>query len=55
VERAGIAGVIGLEEDARAPISGVITLIINSLMFIGSLVILGVVWYGRAAVFNKSC
>jgi hypothetical protein len=48
VERADIAGEIGSEEDARVPISGIIILIINSLA------ILGAVWYGRAAVFDKS-
>jgi len=53
VERAGIAGKIG-SEDFRVLIAGITTLIVNSLMSIGSLAILGVVMYGEAAVFNES-
>jgi hypothetical protein len=54
VERAGIAGEIGLEEDTRALIAGVMTLIVSSLMSMGSLAILGAVTYSKAAVFNES-
>jgi hypothetical protein len=55
VERAGIASEIGSEDDVRALIAGITTLIVSSLTSMGSLAILGAVTYGGAAVFDESC
>jgi hypothetical protein len=54
VERAGIAGEIGSEDNVRALITGIMILIISSLTSMGSLAILGVVTYSGAAIFDES-
>ena len=54
MERAGITGEIGSEDNVRALITGVTTSIISSLTSIGSLAILGAVIYGGTAIFDES-